>query len=177
MLFLATLGSAAPNPLTPRSYDRRTAASFSQLLWDVTSGNSTGHVNLTQYLAQNVTLLNSTYVVRDKGDKITIGTSKYYYVYGTPEEIAALNATLKPIYRNSTVFPIVAPSDTNVFVILKVEASNSQTMLFWVNIVVWILFLGFVISAITLWHSDNYAKDPANSLLFVTDGNRLVTGE
>jgi hypothetical protein len=177
MLFLLTiLSTSAPTGVYAPLYTRVTAANFSSILWNsVTNGTSAANLPLNTYTS---ILPNLTYVVRSRGEKLSGWNYTYYYVYGTPAEIAALNATLTPLYNGSAlVDPLVHNENNTAFVILQTEASDSQTMLFWANIVVWLLFLGFVAASLIVWHTDNYAKDPANSLLFVTDGNRIVTGE
>ena len=67
-------------------------------------------------------------------------------------------------------------SNKVIFVQFTREASYKQEAVFWVVIVTLIIFIGFVVSSLTIWHLDRYDLDPANSLLFVTEGNSIVAG-
>jgi hypothetical protein len=176
MFGLVILGSSAtfaPN------YTRTTVAAFSTALWANISNTPAASLTLDQYQSgTGAAVPGYCYVVRSDGEPTSGWNYTYYYVTGTKAEIAALNASITPILNaTEEIRDCVNRNASVAFVILKSVASEDQTMTFWVNIVVWILFIGFAVSAFLIWHTDNYPKDPRNSLLFVTDGNRLVTGE
>ncbi|KAH0791633.1 hypothetical protein GPJ56_004480 [Histomonas meleagridis] len=120
----------------------------------------------------------TVYVMRDSGEREDGSNYTFYKVTGTTQELAELRASL-----NSIVDPVSNISQyadqgyTVKFFFLEKAASFSQMSTFWVNIVVWIIFIAAALSGYLIWHFDNYSKDPKNSLLFVTEGNRIVTGE
>jgi hypothetical protein len=172
------------------NYTRRTAAEFSKGLWanisldnynpDKDSPAPPASLSLDDYNADSDRVSKYCYVVRSAGEPTSGWNYTYFYVTGTKQEIAELNASIASIFNNREEIGDCEKENGSApvaFVILKAEASEAQVMTFWVNIVVWVIFIGFALAAFLLWHSDNYAKDPLYSLLFVTDGNRLVTGE
>jgi len=113
-----------------------------------------------------------TFVVKESGVPLPdVNVTQYYSVTGTPKEIAVLQALVTPV--NAT-----DDDQAPIYVVRWAKApSNVQMSTFWVNIVVWIMFIGATLSAFLIWHCDDYGKDPLNSLLFVTDGSRIVNGE
>jgi hypothetical protein len=117
--------------------------------------------------------LNITLVFREAGDGET-GVN-FWQVYGRPKQIAELKAAFDPVLTNASIAN--ESFSDYAFVVFKSEADWYDLSTFWVTIVVVIIFLSFVIAAFVVWHCDDYSKDPQNSLLFVTEGNRIVTGE
>lgn len=119
---------------------------------------------------------NITFILRDHGDTTSGSGFKFYNVAGTPEEIAQFTAAAQ--YMKQINDPIESINGTNlvIFVQFTREASYKQEAVFWVVIVTLIIFIGFVVSSLTIWHLDRYDLDPANSLLFVTEGNSIVAG-
>jgi hypothetical protein len=118
-------------------------------------------------------------IFRDPGDMENMGPetenlSIYWEVYGQPKEIEALKANF--LHEEGHTVNTSHPLDYR-FVVLKSEADWHQLSTFWVTLIVFLIFIGFAASALILWHCDKYSKDPQNSLLFVTEGNRIVTGE
>lgn len=169
MLFLfvsLTLSKNAP------SYTTITASKFMQMQFEINSGkNDTYSVKADSYNVNN----DHHYVLRDKGDNETGIDYTFYRILGTAEEIAILKSN----------FQMINDSETNIsdltgnisFIVLEKSASYYQMSTFWVNIVVWIIFIAFALGGYLIWHCDDYSKDPNNSLLFVTEGNRIVSGE
>ena len=157
------------------AYTRISVSDFLDQVWTISS-NGDENVAASDYFKdpENCT----RYLVREKGEAITTHNYTYYYVYGTKKEIALLTKQLEPIVDNETTIEEMHRDGCDIsFVILKAEASQYQQSVFWINIVVWAIILAGVLTGLLLWHCDNYAKDPGNSLLFVTDGNRIVTGQ
>lgn len=112
------------------------------------------------------------YVFREKGNIETGQNRIFYRVIGTPAEIEKLNAFV----AYATVSVNVS-DDKTIFVMLTKRANYYQLSTFWVTIICIIIFLAAAITAYTLWHCDRYDLDPNNSLLFVTEGSRIVNGE
>lgn len=112
------------------------------------------------------------YVFREKGDIETGQNRIFYRVIGTPAEIEKLNA-----FVSYAQLPVNASTDKTIFVMLTKRADYYQLSTFWVTIICVIIFLAAAITAYTLWHCDRYDLDPNNSLLFVTEGSRIVNGE
>jgi hypothetical protein len=154
------------------TYTRINASSFLDLIWR-SNGDSSANVPADAYSHDNGTF----FVVRAPGDTNTGSNYTFYYVAGTPQEIAAVKAVLPAPVVNLTIENATAAGAKVYFVLFANEPSFNQLSTFWVSLVVVILGLVFAIGSIVIWGTDNYAKDPANSLLFVTDGNRIVTGE
>ena len=157
------------------AYTRISVSDFLDLVWTISS-NGDENVAASDYFKEPENC--TRYLVREKGEAITTHNYTYYYVYGTKKEIALLTKQLEPIVDNETTIEEMHRDGCDIsFVILKAEASQYQQSVFWINIVVWAIILAGVLTGLLLWHCDNYAKDPGNSLLFVTDGNRIVTGQ
>ena len=120
------------------------------------------------------------YVLRQIGDREGGTGYTYYDVQGTPQEIAETKSMLKDMQtRNDTLSDILAsnvPRENIVFVQFTNKASYYQVAVFWVVIVSFIIFIGGVASGLLIWHFDRYDLDPDNALLFVTEGNSIVTG-
>ena len=155
------------------TYTRVSAAEFQQLVWKLKSGDKT-NVAAAEYFAAPAA--ETYFVVREAGEVPTGWNSTFYYVYGTKEEIALLKEQTARVTDSETSMEDI-PTGKFVFARFEAEASEYQQSVFWINIVVWGMILSGVVTGLVLWACDGYAKDPANSLLFVTDGNRLVTGE
>ena len=157
------------------AYTRISVTEFLDHVWNISS-NGAHNVAAGEYFQDAPN--NTCYVVREKGEAIITHNYTYYYVYGTKKEIALLTKQLEPLVDNETTIEEMHRDGCDIsFVILKAEASEYQQSVFWINIVVWAIILAGVLTGLLLWHCDNYAKDPGNSLLFVTDGNRIVTGQ
>ena len=150
-----------------------TVSEFANQIWQQSAGDVT-HVSLGKY--SDGPANETYYVVRQGGELPTGWNYTYYYVSGTKEEIAILNTSLSVVLDEATNISSL-PTANVVFLMLKPKASDNQASLFWINIIVWLFLIGGALTALLLWHCDNYAKDPANSLLFVTDGSRIVSGE
>ena len=157
------------------AYTRISVTEFLDHVWNINSDEA-HNVAATDYFKEPPN--NTCYVIREKGERIITHNYTYYYVYGTKKEIALLTKQFEPLIDNETTIEAMHSEGCEInFVILKAEASEYQQSVFWINIVVWAIILAGVLTGLLLWHCDNYAKDPGNSLLFVTDGNRIVTGQ
>lgn len=55
-------------------------------------------------------------------------------------------------------------------------ASYGEMSTFWVSLVTMLIFVFAVIISIGIWTCDHYENDPANSLMFATEGQKLATG-
>lgn len=167
--FVATALAWAP------TYTRVTVSEFEKMIWQMKAAD-VNHVSASDYF--NTPANPETYfVVREAGEIPTGWNSTFYYVYGTKAEIALLKEQTAIVTDNETSMESFPTGTKFVFARFEAESDQYQLSLFWINIIVWAMIIGGVATALTLWHTDGYAKDPANSLLFVTDGNRLVTGE
>lgn len=156
------------------TYTRVSVSEFEKMIWQMKAAD-VNHVSANQYFSAGG---NQTYfVIREAGEIPTGWNSTFYYVYGTKAEIALLKEQTAVVTDNSTNIESLPAGSNVVFARFEAEANEYQLSVFWINIVVWAMIIGGVVTGLTLWHTDGYAKDPANSLLFVTDGNRLVTGE
>lgn len=119
---------------------------------------------------------NIAFILRDHGDTTSGSGYKFYNVAGTPEEIAQFTAAAQLMNPINDPIEKINGSNKVIFVQFTREASYKQEAVFWVVIVTLIIFIGFVVSSLTIWHLDRYDLDPANSLLFVTEGNSIVAG-
>jgi hypothetical protein len=156
-------------------YKTISVSDFASIIWKDATGNGTDlNVQLTEYLGAAP---RGYFVIPDAGDNIPFNHNySYYRITGTPKEIAEARNLANPIHEPNGTVPL--PKDRTVYVVRFVkEASYTQLSTFWVTLVISLLVVGAMLTAFLLWHCDPYAKDPANSLLFVTDGNRIVTGE
>lgn len=115
------------------------------------------------------------FIVREQGDTATGDNYTFYDVSGTKEEMAAFIAAAKMMPNISNEIKNLTGKEI-VFVQFTNEATYKQEAVFWVVIVTFIIFIGGVLSSLILWHTDRYDLDPANSLLFVTEGNTIVSG-
>jgi len=166
-LLLGATWALAPN------YTRITVPAFLENVWK--SGGAEGpNANATEYFERKGL---TYYVQRTAGEVPTGWNTTFYYVYGTKEEIAALKATADPVIDANMSIADATTKGTVLFVIFKEVSSLDQLSIFWINVVAWLIILAALLTGFTLWAKDDYAKNPANSLLFVTDGNRIATGE
>lgn len=118
-----------------------------------------------------------TFVVREIGDNETGDGYQFYDVSGTKEQLAAFKASAQYMTRiDDKNISDINDSKEIVFVQFTNEATYAQEAVFWVVIVTFVIFIGFVLSSLIIWHTDRYDLDPANSLLFVTEGNTIVSG-
>ena len=167
-VFAFLAGSSAP------SYTTISVSEFYQNQFQLNTQSNTSY-------ALNSSLYNESktvYVIRETGEREDGSNYTFYKVTGTTQELAELKAALNLITDpTSNISDYVDQGYTINFLVLEKEASFSQMSTFWVNIVVWIIFIAAALSGYLIWHFDNYSKDPRNSLLFVTEGNRIVTGE
>ncbi|OHT12542.1 hypothetical protein TRFO_17592 [Tritrichomonas foetus] len=122
---------------------------------------------------------NSYFILRQPGDLDDgFGADGFFEITGTPQEIAEFraNAAVMTQVTNKT-FQQLKSEGSSVYVVeLKKSATYAQAATFWVTIVFFIIFIGGVASGLLIWHYDRYDLDPANSLLFVTEGNLIVSG-
>ena len=115
------------------------------------------------------------FIVREQGDITTGDNYTFYDVSGTKEEMAAFIAAAKMMPNINKEIKDLTGKEI-VFVQFTNEATYKQEAVFWVVIVTFIIFIGGVLSSLILWHTDRYDLDTANSLLFVTEGNTIVSG-
>ena len=157
------------------AFTRISAGDFREMLWNMSSEEATNQDASTYFSAE---IPKECFVVREKGEMITTHNYTYYYVYGTKAEIALLTKQIELITDNETTIEEMRDQGCNItFVIPKAEASEYQISVFWITLIVCIIGVAGLLTGFLLWHCDDYSKDPANSLLFVTDGNRIVTGQ
>jgi hypothetical protein len=156
-------------------YKTISVSDFASIIWKDAIDNGTAlNVQLADYLGFAA---KGYFVIPDAGDNIPFSHNyTYYRITGTPKEIAEARKLANPIQGPNGTAPL--PEGRKVYIVRFVkEASYTQLSTFWVTLVISLLVVGAMLTAFLLWHCDPYAKDPANSLLFVTDGNRIVTGE
>jgi hypothetical protein len=161
-VLLAVVSGLAP------TYIPISAKDFLSLVWGL---NQTANFSPDDYINQPA----ASYIVREAGEPTTGYNETFYRVSGTPAEVAQLSSFVTPIYDTDTNISDLTPP--YAFVVLVKEPSFNQMSTFWVTVIVVIVGLVFFIGSLLIWGTDEYAKDPVNSLLFVTDGNRIVTGE
>lgn len=116
------------------------------------------------------------FVIRQRGDVESGEGYKFYNVKGTKEQIAALRASNENNELSDENVTTLNETNRVIFIELTNEATYAQEAVFWVVIVTFVIFIGFVLSSLIIWHTDRYDLDPANSLLFVTEGNTIVSG-
>ena len=97
----------------------------------------------------------------------------YYIVTMTPnqqkdfEKYNQKDKNLNPssnVYKVKLITKYPIPSD--------VEMSN-----FWIILIVILLGISFLSFGFYIWATDDYPNDPQNSLIFATDGQKLVKGD
>lgn len=93
-------------------------------------------------------------------------------VIGEPTEIENIKQLVS---TNHT-----APDENLIYVSFhkqRKEATYSQQGLLFIPIIAIVILLAAALYAIIMWLRDDYAHDPANSLLFVTEGSRIISGQ
>lgn len=127
--------------------------------------------------ASDLKTCNIAFVLRETGDIESGDGYTFYDVSGTKEQLAAFQASAQYMQKyDDTLNTSFNNSHEVIFVQFTREATYAQEAVFWVVIVTFVIFIGFVLSSLILWHTDRYDLDPANSLLFVTEGNTIVSG-
>ncbi|KAH0792563.1 hypothetical protein GPJ56_003548 [Histomonas meleagridis] len=159
--------------LTAPKYITISVSDFYQMEYEMNTQGTSYAVEPSNY-----NINKTVYVMRESGEREDGSNYTSYKVTGTTQELAELRASLNLISDPiSNISDYTQQGYTVKFIFLEKAASFSQMSTFWVNIVVWIIFIAAALSGYLIWHFDNYSKDPRNSLLFVTEGNRIVTGE
>jgi hypothetical protein len=161
---IVAISSRAP------AYTTISASDFSSLVWNL---NGSANFGAASYVNRE----NFSFVVREPGEPTTGYNHTFYRVIGTPAEIAGVDAAAIRIYDDSTDIANWTTDTPYAFIVFVKQPSFDQMSTFWVTLIVVIVGLVFFLGSLLIWGTDEYAKDPVNSLLFVTDGNRLVTGE
>ena len=70
-------------------------------------------------------------------------------------------------------------SQETQLVALEADPTQSDDMKvaeFWDILIIAIVFVGAAVFSYLFWHCDKYDQDPQNSLLFATEGTRIVSG-
>jgi hypothetical protein len=159
-------------------YSKISVSDFNSKIWEDAANTSASNVLVNDYVDAS---RNGCFVVRDPGENIPYNSSYlYYHVVGTPKEIA--EAKMLANATSGWKWTKLDHPDShrcgNISIVrFDSEASYIQLSTFWISLIPSLLVVGAMLTAFLLWHFDPYAKDPVNSLLFVTDGNRIVTGE
>lgn len=117
------------------------------------------------------------FVYREQGDTIVGDNFTWYDAYGTPQEVNDFMTVAQgtPQQEGKSVREL-AENGNVIFIRITKSATYAQEAVFWVVIVFFIIFIGGVTSSLLIWHLDRYDLDPANSLLYVTEGNLIVSG-
>ena len=168
MFFFFAVNSICYN-LPPIEYD----TFIQQYFWD-------NHTDRSISAFQNTVLIFNSTQVSDRGED---SENSIQIVYMSPSQ--------RKSFINNAQIPETIPEGATVQRIRIVEkhrrakmaqyVENGETnrydiMTFWVPFVVCILTGVTLFGAYVLWSCDKYENDPANSLMFATEGQKLVRG-